>query len=130
MTDLHTPEITQALLALSSLIITSFVGWVARKINERTGYEIDARAQATLHSALTTGAHIAWSRFDGNVTGPKPLDMINIVVSHVLGEGAKDAVSHFNLSPATIQNLAEAKLTEVGARLAQGMTQPKVGDRT
>ena len=116
MLNFLTPEITQSLMALTGVAVTGIVGWVARRLEARWGYEMDARARETLQSALTTGAMMAFARFDptATATGPKSDAMIRTVLDHVTGVGAKDAVHRLKASPQTLKDLAEAKLTEVG----------------
>lgn len=117
MEFLLTPDLTQSLLALTSVVITGFVGWLAPVLKSRWGFEIDERARQTLHSALNTGAMLAWSRVSDDVKPPTTQDMVDILLSHVLGEGAPDAVAKLRVSQPALRGLAEAKIIEVGALL-------------
>ena len=123
MPDLITTEFLQAMMALTGVMITGIIGFVARRLEAQWGIQLDDSTRATLHSALNTGALMAWSRFNRSADGRIPQEMIDIVVDHVMGDGAKDAVERLNASGTTIRRMAEAKLTEVGAQLS-AMVQP------
>jgi preprotein translocase subunit Sss1 len=119
MQALLTPEVTQSLLSLTGLVITGFVGWLAPALKTRWGVEVDERARQTLHSALNTGALIAWSRVSEHVDKPSTHDLTNILLRHVMGEGAGGAIGQLKVSHPVLRDLAEAKILEVGAMLGQ-----------
>lgn len=116
------PEILNALLVLTTAFIGALTAWIGNTAKQRWNYDMDARAQATLHSALETGALFAWSKVTDRVTTPRMSEMIATVLGHVTGEGAGEAALRLNASSAVLRTLATAKLTEVGARLGKAAT--------
>ncbi len=119
-----TPELINALLTLTSLAVTGFVGWLAPTLHQRWGIDLDDRARATLHSALNTGAHLAWSRVSNRIDPPDMNALIQILLAHVAGEGAGQAVRRLNVSQSALRSLAEAKLMEVGTNMALQLPLP------
>ena len=129
MEHLLTPEVINALLALTSVTITGFVGWLVPTLRAMWGIDIDARARETLHSALHTGALLAWSQVSDKVDKPDIGELINILLAHVTGEGAGQAVARLSVSQSALRSLAEAKLLEIGNQIAPELPTALLGRR-
>ena len=71
------------------------------------GVEIDEKHKRTLQSALTTGANMALAK---NLTGAAA---VKLIMDHVLGKGAPDAVANFKLDLNQLQDLAQGRLQEI-----------------
>lgn len=115
MDYLNDPAFADLIHALLQLVIASAAGAAALIYRKIAGKDLDAEARATLHSALETGAYMAWSRF----FGPEPVDqaeMMRVQLAHVLGAGAADAVKTLGIEQADLNGLAEAKLMKIGTQ--------------
>jgi len=104
------PVILPMILLAIGEFLRRLIARLAAGFEARTGVAVDAKAMATLHSALMTGITAALSR---GLTGQ---EAINAGIGHALARGAPDAIRHFGLTTEGLQTLAEAKLWEAQSR--------------
>lgn len=71
------------------------------------GVQIQEKHKRTLQSALTTGANMALAK---QLTGPAA---VKLILDHVLGKGAPDAVQNFKLNMKELQEMAQGRFQEV-----------------
>lgn len=95
--------------SLMEIVVIPFVIWAAVQIGRKFGVDIQDKHKRTLQSALNTGANLAMQR---KLTGATA---VAVILDHVLGKGAPDAVANFKLSKDELARMAEAKLHEVAA---------------
>lgn len=103
-------EIVPYFLMVLGTIVTAALTWVAKKFNDSTGMNIEAKHREALQSALLNGARAAIDRF-------RPDELSVDVRNAALKEGIEfvlrsvpDAVDYFNLSPADIERHLQPKI--------------------
>ena len=109
--DLIAPWL-QMLLGAVSVLVTAIVGWLAARIEAKTGIEIEARHREALQTALTNGAGLILNNAAGKVKDVS-FDIRNPLVrdgvEYVL-KAVPDAVEKFHLSPEQLSEKLVAKL--------------------
>jgi hypothetical protein len=88
-------------------IITFAITWAAAAFQRLTNIQIEAKHQATLHSALLTGASWAAAQYGGNAS----MQLQQII--DYARRSAPDAVAALKPSDAVLAKLAAAKLEQV-----------------
>ena len=101
--------LSPVILHLIGAVLTLAVAFVARKIHQWTGIEIEARHREALHSALMTGARAAIHR---GLTGTHAV----LLATGYAESSVPDAIARLRPSESVLTNLARAKLAEVTAR--------------
>ena len=101
--------ISPVILHLIGAVLTLAVAFVARKIHQWTGIEIERAHREALHSALMTGARMALQR---GLSGP---DAVTLATGYA-ESSVPDAIARLRPSESVLTNLARAKLAEVTAR--------------
>lgn len=92
---------------LINVLVVPFLIGLAVQGARYFGVEIQEKHKRTLQSALTTGANLALAK---QLTGATA---VQVVLSHVLGKGAPDAVKNFGLTTDELRLMAEAKLRQI-----------------
>lgn len=103
-------EILPYFLMVLGTIVTAALTWVAKKFNDSTGMNIEAKHREALQSALLNGARAAIDRY-------RPEELSIDVRNAALKEGVEfvirsvpDAVDYFDLSPDDIQRHLQPKM--------------------
>jgi len=103
------PLIAPHLLEIFGLLITLLIGWIAKRLRDWTGIQIEARHREALHSALMTGVRYAIER------NLPPAAAVDTAVSYAQRIGAPDAIAALGASRDTLGAIARAKMQEAGA---------------
>lgn len=104
--DLIKAAVMPHVLEIISIVLASMLGWAANTARKKWGIDIEAKHRDALHSALMTGARLAFQR---GLTGQ---EAINQILQHVQ-ISVPDAVIGLDARTEVLGNLAKAKLREV-----------------
>lgn len=108
---------TEMLVGAVSVLVSAFLGWIATKINAKTGIDIEARHREALQTALVNAAGLAIAKLGGKVTGIA-FDVRSPAIRHgveYVARAVPDAVAKFGLGP---DRLAEMLVAKIGLATA------------
>jgi hypothetical protein len=106
MFDTVLPAVLPHILEIVSLLIMLVISYMAKKLRDWTGIQIEARHREALHSALMTGVRYA---LDRNVPSAQA---VALAVGYAQTIGAPQAVAALGVSEDTLGQIARAKLIE------------------
>lgn len=117
--DLVAPWL-EMLVGAVSILVTAILGWIAARIQAKTGIDIEARHREALQTAITNAAGLAINRLHGklqDVTFDVRHPAIKQAVDYI-GSAAPDAVRNFGLTP---EQLAEKVVAKLGLAQAPAL---------
>lgn len=98
--------------AIALAVITAAFGWIARKVHEWTGINVEAKHREALQSALWNGARTLAAKHAPNVE----LDVRNATLKEGIDfvlRSVPDAVKYFKLKPEDIARHLEPKVASL-----------------
>lgn len=96
-------------------VLTVLGGWLFAMIKRKFGLDIDAKNRDALHSAAVTGINLALAKLGTKLQGTS-VDVHSAVIASAIQwveKSVPDALSHFGVTPATLDDLVVSKLTQV-----------------
>lgn len=97
------------LLEIMAALLTTVLSAAALKAKAKWGIEIEAKHREALHSAIMSGIMAATAQ---KLTGGRVIDF---ALAHARSS-SPDAITALQASQAVLQNLAEAKLKQLGLK--------------
>lgn len=103
-------QILPHLLNLISIMLPPLITWIAVRVHQMTGVEVEARHREALHSALMTGIRWALGR------GLSGQAAVSAAVEYA-GRSVPDVLARLHPAPDVLHDLASSKLREVIERV-------------
>lgn len=100
---------------VAGILVAAVLGWLSMKANKMFGLSIEAKHREALQSALMNGVQRGVATLD-RVASHTDIDTRSAIVAEGLRyvqAYAPDAVKYFNLTPADLGDLLEARLGSV-----------------
>lgn len=95
------------LIEIFGLLITLLIGWMAKRLRDWTGIQIEARHRDALHSAMMTGVRYALER------KLPPAVTVDTAASYAQRIGGPDAIAALRANRETLGTITRAKMLEV-----------------